>query len=117
MFGASMQRMARSVVRAMGDRTVEIEVQRVTGYDPATRRGTVQGNPVTVNAVIGAYSTAQVGGQVQAADVPVWIPALDVEQVAAGDLVTFDGTRHRVVSVKTHYAGDRGTIYECQVRA
>lgn len=113
---SAMQGLAVTLVDTLGTEA-DVELNRVSGYDPTTRRGTVSGESVTVKAVIGSYRADQIQGQVHASDLPVWVPALEVDEPKPGDLLTFGGTRYRVITVNAHYAGALPALYECQVRA
>lgn len=122
--GTAFRGLAGRLVRQFG-KTVTLTISRPGGYDVTTRSATPMETASNVKGVIGEYRTDQGQGptrqtregQVERQDFPVWVAAVDVsERPAPGDLVTIDGDRMRVVTVRTTYATDKQVLYELQVR-
>lgn len=116
---AVLDRVMRNLAVKLSDifgKAVEVTLSYPGSYDPATRSTSPTTVEQTVRGVLGAYRVDQFGDQIQQNDLPLFLPARDLERPRPGDLVTVDGKALRVIDVRSHYSGAEIALYECQVR-
>lgn len=110
-----MRSLAVNLANVFGT-SVSVVVTSPATYDPDTRSALVGSSETVVSGVLGTYRADQFGDQIQQNDLPLYLPARDIERPRPGDLVTVDGRELRVVAVMAHYSGAEPALYECQVR-
>lgn len=111
----SLRHVATELITAFG-KSVEVTIVGPAAYNPSTRSATRNETATTVQGVLGNYDARQIGGTVERNDFPLWIDAPSIDRPAPGDMVTVDGARMKVISVRTTYAGSLPALYELQVR-